>query len=49
MDYRKRRTKHTLIDGAVVEQVEHFKSLDVHITNKLSWAKLGFAKGRKLS
>jgi hypothetical protein len=51
VDYRNRRTKHTpiLIDGAVVEQVEHFKFLDVHITNKLSWSKLGFAKGRKLS
>ena len=40
VDYRKRRTEHTpiLIDGAVVEQVESFKFLDVHI-NKLSWSK----------
>jgi hypothetical protein len=40
-DYRKRRTKHTpiLIDGAVVEQVESFKFLGVHITNKLTWSK----------
>ena len=37
VDYRKRRTEHTpiLIDGAVVEQVESFKFLGVHITNKL--------------
>ena len=28
-----------LIDGAVVEQVESFKFLGVHITNKLSWSK----------
>ena len=36
MDYRKRRTEHTpvLIDGAVVEQVESFKCLGVHITIK---------------
>ena len=41
MDYRKRRTEHTpiLIDGAVVEQVESFKFLGVHITNKLEWSK----------
>ena len=40
MDYRKRRTEHApiLIDGAVVEQVESFKFLGVHI-NKLSWSK----------
>ena len=40
-DYRKRRTEHTpiLIDGAVVEQVESFKFLGVHITNKLTWSK----------
>ena len=39
--YRKRRTEHApiLIDGAVVEQVESFKFLGVHITNKLSWSK----------
>ena len=37
VDYRKRRTEHTpiLIDGAVLEQVESFKFLGVHITNKL--------------
>ena len=28
-----------LIDGAVVEQVESFKFLAVHITNKLIWSK----------
>ena len=37
VDYMKRRTKHSpiLSDGAVVEQVESFKFLGVHITNKL--------------
>jgi hypothetical protein len=41
VDYRKRRTDHTtiLIDGAVVEQVESFKFLGVHINNKLEWFK----------
>ena len=41
MDYRKRRTEHApiLIDGAVVEQVESFKSHGVHIINKLEWSK----------
>ena len=41
VDYRKRRTEHApiLIDGAVVEQVESFKFLGVHITNELSWSK----------
>ena len=41
VDYRKRRTEHApiLIDGAVVEQVESFKSLGVNITNKLTWSK----------
>ena len=41
MDYRKKRTEHApiLIDGAVVEQVESFKFLGVHITKKLTWAK----------
>ena len=40
VEYRKRRTNHApiLIDGAVVEQVESFKFLGVHIT-KLSWSK----------
>jgi hypothetical protein len=28
-----------VIDGAVVEQVESFKFLVVHITNKLTWSK----------
>ena len=38
VDYRKRRTEHApiLIDGAVMEQVESFKFLGVHITNKLT-------------
>ena len=41
VDYRKWRTEHVpiLINGAVVEQVESFKFLGVHITNKLSWPK----------
>ena len=41
VDYRKRRTEHAPIhiDGAVVEQVESFKFLGVHITNKLEWSK----------
>jgi hypothetical protein len=41
VDYRKRRTEHTpiLTDGAVVEQVESFKFLGVHITNKPTWSK----------
>jgi hypothetical protein len=41
MDYRRKRRGHTpiLIDGAVVEQVESFKFLGVHITNKLTWSK----------
>jgi hypothetical protein len=41
VDYRKKRTEHThiLIDGSVVEQVESFKFLCVHITNKLTWSK----------
>ena len=40
MDFRKRRAEHAhiLIDRAVVEQVESFKFLGVHITNKL-WSK----------
>ncbi|XP_064856318.1 uncharacterized protein LOC135559668 [Oncorhynchus nerka] len=41
VDYRKRRTEHApiLIEGAVVEQVESFKLLGVHITNKLTESK----------
>ena len=41
VDYRKRRTEHLpiLIDGAMVEQVESFKFLGIHITNKITWSK----------
>ena len=41
VDYRKRSTEHVpiLIDGAVVEQVESFTFLGVHISNKLTWSK----------
>ena len=41
VDYWKKRTENTpiLIDGAAVEQVESFKFLGVHITNKLTWSK----------
>jgi hypothetical protein len=37
----KKRTEHApiLIDGALLEQVESFKFLGVHITNKLTWPK----------
>ena len=39
VDYRKRRAEHAPIhiDGAVVERVEIFKFLGVHITKELSW------------
>jgi hypothetical protein len=42
VDYWKRRTEHApiLVEGAAVEQVESFKFLAVHITNKLEWSKL---------
>jgi hypothetical protein len=41
VDYRKKREEHTPIhiNGAVVERVESFKFLGVHITTKLSWSK----------
>jgi hypothetical protein len=41
VDYRKWRTEHApiLLDGAVVEQVESFKFLGVHITNKKTLSK----------
>ena len=41
VDYRKKRPEHApiLIDGAAMEQVESFKYLGVHITNKLTWSK----------
>ena len=41
VDYRKRQTEQVAIniDGAVVERVESFKFLGVHITNELSWSK----------
>jgi hypothetical protein len=41
MDYKERRTEKApiLIDGAVVEQVESFKFLGVHINKKLEWSK----------
>ena len=39
VDYRRTEQALILIDGAVVEQVEIFKFLGVHITNKLTWSK----------
>ena len=41
VDNRKKRTEHApiLVDGAALEQVESFKFLGVHITNKLIWSK----------
>jgi hypothetical protein len=40
VDYRKRRTENApiLIDGTVAEQVERFKFLGDHITNKRTWS-----------
>ena len=40
VDYKKRRTEHVpiLMNGAVVEQVESFMFLGIHITNKLTWS-----------
>ena len=40
VDDSKRRAEHApiLIDGAVVQQVESFTFLGVHITNKLTWS-----------
>jgi hypothetical protein len=41
MDYSKRQAEQAPIniDGAVVERVESFKFLGVHITNELSFSK----------
>ena len=41
VDYRKKRTEHApiFIDGAVMEQVESFNFLGVHINNKLERSK----------
>ena len=41
VDYREKETVHPpiLIKGAAVEQVDSFKFLGVHITNKLTWSK----------
>jgi hypothetical protein len=41
VEYRKKRNEHApiLINRASVEQVESFKFLAVHITNKLTWSK----------
>jgi hypothetical protein len=41
VDYKKRRAEQAPIniDGAVVERVESFKFIGVHITNELSWSK----------
>jgi hypothetical protein len=41
VDYRKRRAEQAPIniDGTVVERVESFKFLGVHITKELSWSK----------
>ena len=49
VDYRKRIAEHIPIhiDGAVVEQVESFKFLGVHITIKLSYTKTVMKKARQ--
>ena len=42
VDYRKKRIEHAPINiywAVVVEQVESFKFLGVHITNQLTWSK----------
>jgi hypothetical protein len=41
VDNRKKRAEHApiLFDRSAMEQVERFKFLGVHITNKLSWSK----------
>ena len=41
VDYRKRRAEKApiSIEGTVVERVESFKFIGVHITNELSWSK----------
>jgi hypothetical protein len=40
VDFRKLQREHRPlhIDGTVVEKVERFKFLSVHITNKLKWS-----------
>ena len=40
VDFRKQQREHPPIhtDGTVVEKVEHFKFLSIHITNKLKWS-----------
>ena len=40
VDFRKQQREHTPIhiEGTVVEKVESFKFLDVHITDKMKWS-----------